>query len=735
MRFCFLLFFPIFLHAGWTDWLFSSHSQTPQTFECPCHCGEWGSEAIQKVEWQGVLAIYELDKMGHACLETPFPYLHLPKNWDDPWCQRVLQYDIVLMTPIKGNAIKACRSVHSRLKISPPCACTERDIHASFIWEINNITRDHEKKGLEFYLFFDSCVDKVPTVYEEYDDLITFDSFQDLKTFSHSLDEDIEEYFTRHVKWQCSLDSSTCLAPPPVFLSAISKELSKMIEEYNREIRALNRRRPPSYEDDIERNQRGIKYLEKDIAEVDLEIERWLSEGRRYDRIFHTHMPLIRARLKSMFDAYTSIFDHCIAEHQAPAAYLNRSEIRYDSGDDIGCIEDIKKLFEITPNDLIAQEVAKKLEHMKGAAESEVGLFDEAILTLSSYISKHPNHKEAYIERAIALFETGDFHSAVEDFSSSGLKGSYIPSNWEDDLDFSRGLIKGITVEGLDSLINFLPAVGSSLYGLSHGLWAFATSPEQTSRAMCKACREAMQYIKNEGFDEAIHPIIPEFRTLMQEGEKLSYVEQGELIGKMISRVGIEFVLLKGTAKGVKIYRDLRKANAILSLERMAASIEAEQILINCHKQWWSKTAPIIEELKTSGGRVSDNLYKAFRGQNLSELQVRKILHQTGFKTFSRPKGIPESWSVQLSKNGGGMRYKYLIPDTTGDFILKGEVRVMPGNPNSKWPSQRKPYVKHSSNGQFLDKNRNIVPADSAASHIPINEYNFEKLNSLVSHE
>jgi hypothetical protein len=270
---------------------------------------------------------------------------------------------------------------------------------------------------------------------------------------------------------------------------------------------------------------------------------------------------------------------------------------------------------------------------------------------------------------------------------------------------------------------------------LSHGIWALATSPEQTTKAMYSACQKAYQYIREEGFDEIIHAIVPEFRTLVQEGEKLSYFEQGELLGKVVGRIGVEFILLKGTTRGVKIYRDLRKASAMLSLERMAASIEAEQILLNCHKQWWSKTAPVIEEIQTSGGRLGDKLYKAFRNQPLSELQIRKILHQAGFKTFPRPKGIPSNWSVQLSKNGGGMRYRSEILDKSGNKCVKTEVRVMPGNPQSPNAIQRTPYVKHSIDGKFMDKYGNIVRDETIESHIPLIDYNFKHVNKLVSYE
>lgn len=724
MRFLLLILCPIFLHASWLDWLFPPSSQYAEAFDCPYHCGEWGSESIQRVEWQGVLAIYELDKMGHACLEKSFPYPNPPKNWDDPWCQRALEKTIFLVAPLNRKAIKACahRPGHSSHGRGFVCFCKEEYTNVWFAWKITKTTRGPEKKGVEFYFNYDqaSSADEIFSAYDYYNGLFYFDSYQNLKNFYRSLTEDIEDYFTNHVNWQCFINDNGC-----VFVSTPAR-LSSVVDEFNERIERNNKKIPFLSVEKAERSKKHVTTLEEYANEFKLEIERWAHLGKQYDLAYKTHMPSLKARLESMLDEYSLIFDRCINEHQAPASYYSRSLIRYDTGDNIGCIEDIRKLFEIAPPDLISHEVSKKLELIKGTAQSEIGLFNDAILTLSQHIEKHPNHREAYVERAIAQFEIGNLQEALEDFVLTGLKGHPINPNWKDKIDFSRGLIKGITEDGLSPLANFFPAVLSSISGLSHGLWALVTTPEQTTISMYNACQAAYQYIKSEGVDEVIHNIIPEFRTLIQEGEKLSYVEQGELLGKVIGRIGIEFILLKGTAKGLAIYRDLRKANAMLSLERMATSIEAEQVLLNCHKQWWSQTAPVIKEIQSSGGRIGDKLYKAFREQSLSEFQVRKILHQAGFKTFPRPKGIPQNWTVKMSRNGGGMRYASSVNEHF-------EVRVMPGDPNAKWPSQKQPYVVHKTDYGWLSKEGIIYQSSQSSEiHIPLQEYDFNKLSGII---
>ena len=56
----------------------------------------------------------------------------------------------------------------------------------------------------------------------------------------------------------------------------------------------------------------------------------------------------------------------------------------------------------------------------------------------------------------------------------------------------------------------------------------------------------------------------------------------------------------------------------------------------------------------------------------------------------------------------------------------------MPENPNSLNPAQKTPYVKHRTDKGYLDKYGNFVKKGSFESHIPINEYDFEKLSKLV---
>ena len=60
-------------------------------------------------------------------------------------------------------------------------------------------------------------------------------------------------------------------------------------------------------------------------------------------------------------------------------------------------------------------------------------------------------------------------------------------------------------------------------------------------------------------------------------------------------------------------------------------------------------------------------------------------------------------------------------------------VRFMPGNPNSRFPNSRAPYVRWDANGKPLDVNGGVLAtARTPAAHIPLEEFRFS-LNAYGS--
>lgn len=720
-------FFPYQLSAGFFDWFYTSPDKVSQ-FECPHHCGVWGTEGVRQVEWKALLVMWELDRFAHAIQDIPFPYQNTPRKIDDPWVDKFKKEGLSLEARIATkNVLKPRYNRAFYLEEERWDGCTE-DWWAS--WH-----KDPEGNDQGIELFSDLRLFRDNKKFDSYDISFQFDSMSKVQDFCFSVQVTLKD---RLLDDTCYFWS--CYDQQAIDVIKTHKRITEIIDGRVKENEKFIQRFPLDY--------RMEKWLEKreELAKDHETNNRDLEEAKRIrdnlkvtiDRIrtsMDLYYPRIEARLGDVKQAYCFIFDHCIAHHNAPEAYYQRALYHYSEGLNINCIEDIKKLIEMTPPEMLTEKMQAKLEFRKGKAECELDLFEDAIHTLSEYIGAYPHRKEAYLERAIAYLEKGNVPEALQDFIDSRHKMRPVELSNVESFEYAQGLIKGIGKGALETLDDTGSFLISSVSGISHGIIALAISPQETSREFISACQEVMTVIKENGVINTLIPRYPELEEVFS-GEPLSPSREGELIGQVIGHLGIDYALLKGGVKAVKAVRRLRQANAILTLESMSKSIQVEQQIINHTREWWARSASTIEKVKaTNTKHLGDELYKAFRNQHLSESQVRKILHHAGFKTFPRPTGIPQDWIVKISKNGEGMRYRLEILTKKGEKAVKAEVRVMPGNPNARWSSQRTPYVKHCVDGIFLDNNGAIVLENQAEAHIPLLEYNFIKLSRLLPYD
>jgi RHS repeat-associated protein len=84
-----------------------------------------------------------------------------------------------------------------------------------------------------------------------------------------------------------------------------------------------------------------------------------------------------------------------------------------------------------------------------------------------------------------------------------------------------------------------------------------------------------------------------------------------------------------------------------------------------------------------------------------------------------RPAGVPGNWVGRPAENGLGTQFT----DPTNPHNW---VRVMAGNPASRFPNSQSPYVRWQANGQALDVNGNeLSTRKSPDAHIPIPDFRF----------
>jgi len=155
----------------------------------------------------------------------------------------------------------------------------------------------------------------------------------------------------------------------------------------------------------------------------------------------------------------------------------------------------------------------------------------------------------------------------------------------------------------------------------------------------------------------------------------------------------------------------MRTANRLLTLEHISKASKEATVIKEATKNWNKAHLESIEKFKTG-----QKLLKTHKGINLSENEVRKILHQAGFPTFPRPKGIPKEYIVTFSDKGCGM--KYIHPENPHISI-----RVMPGKPHSPNLHQQKPYVIHIKDDLAFDKFGNKISPKYSEAHILLDKF------------
>lgn len=416
--------------------------------------------------------------------------------------------------------------------------------------------------------------------------------------------------------------------------------------------------------------------------------------------------------------AYQDIFRNCLDKHGNETAYYHLGLFAFAGGDFFSAMEHLKRIRNF---DTLSTRDQIEARYHLGKTQNLLGLYQEAIQALTQVIQADPERKEAYFERALAYFEKGQFDQAIEDYIQSDVQVTTIGKNSRQSLEFAGGLLKGASFGAAHTIEDFAPSMLCSLQGLANGLWAFACDPNEVSKEMVQAARNLYDFIQDASALETLRTLIPELDDLIGDWKDHTQFRKGELIGTIIGKYGTDAFLLVGSGKALKLFEEIRVANAALTFDAMKG-FEKQKRFLEKSTKWHEAHVAKIKEMQ----RKALALGKEYSEINLPESKARKLLHNLGVKTFSRPKGINiNDFHVRVSNSGGGLRYVY---KNNENF----EIRIMPGNELSKFPSQRTPYVVQRSPEGFLDKKGKIVPKKSEAAHIPLSEYNIESFQGSL---
>lgn len=286
--------------------------------------------------------------------------------------------------------------------------------------------------------------------------------------------------------------------------------------------------------------------------------------------IYEECLDQIENAYEKIEDLLEEIFVFCLENHQSEGIEFQSAIDSLLVGDVFNGLLHLRKLVEIGEKNQYSAEIMGKIQLLKGRLESECMLYGDAIASLTEAIIKMPSLKEAYFDRAAAYFELGEFDLCLEDYLQSGIKPEYHES--PELIAFSIGLGQGLLNGGAQAAVEFIPSLFSSIHGLTRGLWALAQDPIGVSSEFARAAHACIEFMKNHSIPQLVLELAPELQELVEKWDVLDDQKKGEIAGKVVGRYGVEIFAGGYLVKGVKLYRDLKRANNLLTFETIALS-------------------------------------------------------------------------------------------------------------------------------------------------------------------
>jgi tetratricopeptide (TPR) repeat protein len=266
--------------------------------------------------------------------------------------------------------------------------------------------------------------------------------------------------------------------------------------------------------------------------------------------------------------------------------------ILFHRGENIEALSDIRKLISYAEEEQYQEFLSSNLYLNEGCLHSENLSYDAAIISLTKAIEKDPSNLEAYFERAIAYFELGDFEKSLDDYLASGYRPNAV-DKWDPDefdpIRFGQGIALGILKGGRDSATEFIPSLLASFRGISRGIWAFVTDPINISKDMIGSVFSCLNHIVVNTPKELICKLAPELQECIKKWRSMDSYQAGNMAGYIVGKYGIDIFIGTGSVKALQLYRNLKRANAVMTLETAASSKHSEELLAQAWKEWKSR--------------------------------------------------------------------------------------------------------------------------------------------------
>lgn len=324
----------------------------------------------------------------------------------------------------------------------------------------------------------------------------------------------------------------------------------------------------------------------------------------------------INCFLQSMAQDFDAIYTTCLEQHPTQKIANEKDFLRsFQDRDPTQPEQDVpgliaksykkssrnkKKIAKTVKSGLLASDMYLE----KGASYNDRMLYTAAIEELNSAIKLNPSNRDAYIERAFAYFELGQFEKALQDYavieklehSSPPLIAKFFIfcpeaieversagiADFKASCEYFLGLREGAQKAAINSALDFFPALIRSATGIGEGLWSLARHPVDTYQEFRISVLSAFEYLRGQSIDTSLlKAAAPEMLEFSKKWNELSPREKGHCDGYVFTKYGAALFTLKGTAAGVRYAQKVRRTTTMQTLKTCALSQENKAVIVS----------------------------------------------------------------------------------------------------------------------------------------------------------
>jgi tetratricopeptide (TPR) repeat protein len=295
-------------------------------------------------------------------------------------------------------------------------------------------------------------------------------------------------------------------------------------------------------------------------------------------RIFQKGVRMIERKHFETDVLFQEIMEKCMFYHANPKTFYDYGYFQFQRGNYESAMRASKKFLEVADeNDKTIPQ--SEIYLLLGQSYSQALDYTNAVTALTKVIECDSKNSEAYIERAIAYFELGHFDLALSDFLSSGKTTKRALSSNSHRIQFTLGFAKGGCLGLADGAKETPASLMHSMHGMGKLLWASVSHPIETYGEVSESVHEMITYLRSQDPATLAKNMVPELRELLEKWESLEPNVRGEKAGYILGRYGIEIIIPGAAVKAIKKYQNLRRANALCTLETMSSSVENRIVL------------------------------------------------------------------------------------------------------------------------------------------------------------